>query len=430
MTTQTINSSADIGTLLARPAKDRIQVLDVLRGFALFGILFAHLSNEFSAGMLPQRVYETIMNSPVNMTVTVISNIFVQGKFYTIFSFLFGLSFALQLGSAEQKGGSFLGRYAWRLLVLGIIGTIHHIHWRGDILTIYVVLGFVLLLFRNLPDKPLLILSFLLLLNVPSRLTNLYETLTANPEPDKVLAAEASKQRDAEAEKYYDLIKKGSYVETIKQNFVAFAGKMDFQVMSGRIYMTLGFFLLGLYAGRRRLFENLSTNKPLFKQIFKYTGFGTLALIALACSLFLTPLMKDNPYANVIGGFIFDTGSNALSLFYIAGVTLLFTRTKWANRLSYLAPVGKLALTSYLMQTAFGLLIFQSYGFNLFGEIGIAAATALTFPIFFLQVVFSKWWLARYQYGPVEWVWRSLTYFRLQPLAKPQTTPSSSQVAS
>jgi uncharacterized protein len=151
--------------------KARIQVLDVLRGFALFGILFAHLSNQFSAGMLPQHVYESIMGSPVDMVATVISNIFVQGKFYTIFSFLFGLSFALQLGSAQEKGGPFLGRYAWRLLVLGIIGTIHHIHWRGDILTIYVVLGFVMLLFRNLPDKPLLILSFLLFLNLPTVLT-------------------------------------------------------------------------------------------------------------------------------------------------------------------------------------------------------------------------------------------------------------------
>jgi uncharacterized protein len=130
--------------------------------------------------------------------------------------------------------------------------------------------------------------------------------------------------------------------------------------------------------------------------------------------------MKDNAYGNVVGGLIFDTGSNALSLFYIAGVTLLFTRSQWARRLSYLAPVGKMALTSYLVQTAFGILLFQSFGLSLFAEIGIAAATALTLPIFFLQVVFSKWWLAKYQYGPVEWVWRSLTYLKLQPLAKQQ----------
>jgi uncharacterized protein len=420
MTTQTMAASLDTGILPAGQLKERIQVLDVLRGFALFGILFAHLSNEFSAGRLPGHVYETIMSSPANMTVTVISNIFVQGKFYTIFSFLFGLSFALQLGSAQEKGGSFLSRYAWRLVVLGIIGTIHHIHWRGDILTIYVILGFVLLLFRNIPDKALLIISLLLLLNLPTRITNLYEVITANPKPDQTQMDEANKQGEAEAEKYFDLLKNGSYIETLKFNFLAFKDKMEFQVMSGRIYMTLGFFLLGLYAGRRKLFEHLLANKILFKKLFKYTGYGTLGLIVLACGLFLTPLMKDNAYGNVVGGLIFDTGSNALSLFYIAGVTLLFTRSQWARRLSYLAPVGKMALTSYLVQTAFGILLFQSFGLSLFAEIGIAAATALTLPIFFLQVVFSKWWLAKYQYGPVEWVWRSLTYLKLQPLAKQQ----------
>jgi uncharacterized protein len=429
MDTKIIANSTDVVSLSGGQVKSRIQVLDVLRGFALFGILFAHLSNEFSAGMLPQRVYESIMGSPADMVVTVISNIFVQGKFYTIFSFLFGLSFALQLGSAQEKGGHFLGRYAWRLLVLGIIGTIHHIHWRGDILTIYVVLGFVMLLFRNLPDKPLLILSFLLLLNLPTVASNFYKALTATPEPDKVLAEAENKQREAESEQYYNLIKKGTYTQTIKENFKAFIGKMDFQLMSGRIYMTLGFFLLGLYAGRRKLFEYLEENKRLFKKTFKYGGIVTLVLIILACALFLTPILKDNPFANTIGGLIFDAGSNALTLFYIAGVSLLFTRKKWTSRLSYLAPVGKMALTSYLVQTAFGLLIFQSYGFNLFAEVGVALATALTLPIFFLQVVFSKWWLAKYQYGPVEWLWRSLTYFKLQSLTRPPAVNHAGQVA-
>lgn len=430
MTTQTILSASDARILPASQVKERIQVVDVLRGFALFGILFAHLSNEFSAGMLPQRVYETMMSAPANTVMVVISNIFVQGKFYTIFSFLFGLSFALQLGSAQEKGGHFLSRYAWRLLILGVIGMIHHIHWRGDILTIYVILGFVMLLFRNLSNKSLLIISLLLVMNLPARITNMYETITANPVPDKVQTDEKTKQQETKAENYYDLIKKGSYVRNLQENFVAFADKMEFQIESGRIYMTLGFFLMGLYTGRKKIFEHLAANKTLFRKIFKHTGFTTLGLIALACGLFLTPLMKDNPYANVIGSFIFDTGSTSLTLFYIAGVTLLFTRNKWVRGLSYLAPVGKMALTSYLVQTAFGLLIFQGYTLNLFAEIGVAAATALTLPIFLLQIFFSKWWLAKYQYGPIEWLWRSLTYLKLQPLARQAPITKPPQVVS
>jgi uncharacterized protein len=397
--------------------KERIQMLDVLRGFALFGILLAHLSNEFAAGPLPNAVYQS--GNVIDNIASAFSGILVQGKFYAIFSFLFGLSFALQLGQAKLKEGNFIGRYAWRLIVLGIIGTIHHLHWRGDILTIYVVLGFLMLLFHNISTKALLIISFVLILNIPGRLTDIYRAIITKPDST---VAQQNRPDETNAQQYYDVITKGSYFENLKANFYGFKDKAEFQVMSGRIYMTLGYFLMGLYMGRRRLFEKLAQHKPFFKKLFKYCGFATLGLIAVAVIIFTVIMsllqLQDSPYMNVIGGGIYDTANAALTFFYIAGVTLLFTKPTWTNRLSFLAPVGKMALTSYLLQTAIGLLIFQGYGLGLFFKIGVAAATALTIPIFIAQVLFSKWWLSRFQYGPVEWLWRAITYFTLPPMTK------------
>lgn len=417
MNPQSITTHSGIMNLPEKTTADRIIILDVLRGFALMGILVAH----FAAGMLPQAVYESVASSAIDNVLLTIINIFVQSKFYTIFSFLFGLSFALQLGLARQKGGNFLGRYAWRLIVLGIIGFIHHIHWRGDILTIYVLLGFGLLLFHNLPDKILLTIALLLVLNVPTRVTELYRSFNAQS-PDKARTEQEANHRNAEAEEYYNMIKQGSYTQMLKDNLEGFTYKMEFQVESGRIYITLGLFLLGLYAGRRKFFENLIEHRLFFKKLFKYCGFATLALIGIAILLFVVIQVPfDNPLVAFIGGFIYDVASAAMTFFYIAGVTLLFGRIRWRNILLHLAPVGRLALTTYIVQTVIGLFIFyhiSGYGLGLIGEIGGALTILMTISVFLLQIVFSRWWLSKFQYGPLEWVWRSLTLLRVQPLVK------------
>ncbi len=392
---------------------ERIEVVDVLRGFALFGILFTHISMQFAAGQLPEPVMQSVMTHPADQVLMTLSGIFFQGKFYTIFSFLFGLSFALQLTGAARREGHFLVRYGWRLLLLGAIGLLHHVHWRGDILSIYAVLGFAMLPFRNVSDKWLVAVALLLVLNVPARLTDGYRVLTT-----PAAAAATGDAVQAAAQRYYDLIKHGSYGQSLRENFYAFREKMAFQVDSGRLYMTLGFFLLGLYAGRRRFFESFDTHRAFFRRLCRYSGFATLALIAVALLLFLVIRLPENRYTPLLGGFIFDTANAALTLFYLAGVTLLFGKPNWAKRLAVLAPVGRMGLTNYLLQTVIGLVLFQGYALNLMGEMGVALSSALALPVFALQVQYSKWWLSRFRYGPLEWLWRSGTYLQAQPFVR------------
>ncbi|MDJ1466414.1 DUF418 domain-containing protein [Cytophagaceae bacterium DM2B3-1] len=410
-------------TLTVESAANRLQVVDSLRGFALLGILIAHIVSWFDGGPLPGSIYQKAFeNIPVwqqilNGITQFISEVLVRGKFFSFFSFLFGLSFALQLFSFEKKSGNFLGRYAWRLVILGLIGLAHSLHWRGDILSIYAPLGFLLLLFRKLPDKIILTIAILLVINIPTRLTAIYQQYL--PQLSKAQQEQQNKQSEKDTEQYYQIMMHGSYVDNLKANFKALEMKKNFQIESGRIYITFGFFLLGLYAGRKKIFEQFPVNKLFFKKILQYSGFIALGL--LIAGICLGVMYNNNPQPPPAILFIFmtiyDSFNALLTLFYIAGITLLFAKPVWNSRLLHFAPVGKMALTSYVSQTVIGLLLFYGYcGLGLVGIIPPWICFLLSAPIFLLQMQFSKWWLSRFKYGPLEWIWRSATYLRWQPI--------------
>jgi uncharacterized protein len=397
----------------------RIQVVDALRGFALLGILLVHASVWFDGGPLPGSVYQVNGQGVANMVVQTVMGIFFSGKFYTFFSFLFGLSFALMLTRSTDSDGAFLRRFAWRLVLLGAIGFLHHLHWRGDILSIYAMLGFVMLLFRKAPLPLVLTVAILLVLNLPAQIRNNYNQFFVTP-PTKVQQEQEQKSFEKLVDANYQAIKHGSYVDVVRVNLSEFKTKMDFQFDSGRIYITLGFFLLGLYAGRRKLFQQLTDNKPLFRRLTKYSGYTVLVILILfgtAIALIGASGQPPKP-VELLFSFLFDLGSVALTLFYIAGLTLLFQKAAWQRLISPLASIGKMALTNYILQSVFGTLIFYGYGLGLIGEIGTAWAASLAIPIFLAQVLFSRWWLSKFQYGPFEWLWRSLTYMKAQPILR------------
>jgi uncharacterized protein len=403
---------------------ERIHVVDALRGFALLGILLVHISGYFYAGYPAKALQELSSQGMANHIAEGFSQIFVDGKFYTIFSLLFGLSFAIQFTSAQEKGRSFMGRFAWRLVILGLIGFAHQLNWRGDILMIYAFLGFILLLFQYAGNRLLLVSGILLMINIPGLVKNAYAAF--KPGQAAAQSIGPPKEMVAQAEAYYQLVKHGSYLDIAKTNIGELQAKVDFQLWSGRVFITLGCFLLGMYAGRKRLFYNLSENRSFFKKLFKYSGFTILSLVVAAALTFLSLQGKSNPPAPVLVWmyFLYYISTAAFTFFYIAGVTLLLQRPNWQGVLTTLAPIGRMGLTNYILQSLIGVLIFYGYGLGLLGEVQPYVAFLLTFPIFFLQVIFSKWWLSQFKYGPLEWLWRSLTYFELQPLKIKQVLAS------
>src|SRR5579859_7920124 len=216
-------------TKIADLKRDRIEIIDILRGFALLGIIIVHFTEQYYAGQ-PPASHERLGSSGIaDGIVQGFSGIFVQGKFFMIFSFLFGLSFFIQLDKSSGSP-SFLLRFAWRLIVLFAIGFLHHLHYRGDILTIYAVLGFGLLLFYRLPDKALLILALFLVFNIPSLGVRLYEGVYGNG--GNPFGSSDQKQ----LQQYFETLKSGSYFNILNANLHEFKFKFDFQVASGRIY--------------------------------------------------------------------------------------------------------------------------------------------------------------------------------------------------
>ncbi|RYF69464.1 MAG: DUF418 domain-containing protein, partial [Cytophagaceae bacterium] len=370
----------------------------------------------YTAGSIPGTVYQAQAGGVANGVSQAITGIFFDGKFYTFFSFLFGLSFALMMTRSQEPSGVFYRRFAWRLIVLGIIGYLHHLLWRGDILSIYAMLGFLMLPFGKVSNNVVLVVALLLVANVPSRIRTVYETVVSPPAKKDPKQEQKTYEQDAKT--YYDVLTKGSQTDLMRFNANAFGVKMRFQVDSGRIYVTLGFFLLGLYAGRRRLFQQLTENKRWFRRTTRFAGFSVLGITAFGLGLFALFGSDKTPPAWVMQTvtILFDLQSALLTIFYIAGFSLLFQRRSWQWTIGPLAAVGKMGLTSYVAQTLIGTYLFFGFGFDLLDKTDVWQATLITIPIFVVQVLFGQFWLARFRYGPLEWVWRSLTYLRLQPM--------------
>ncbi|MEI6263765.1 MAG: DUF418 domain-containing protein [Sphingobacteriia bacterium] len=399
---------------------NRIQTVDALRGMALLGILLAHMIFWYSAGPLPQELF-TKYKDIGSQIVPYINDILIAGKFFAFFSFLFGLSFYLQMQSMEKRQDNFMLRYGWRIILLGIIGLIHHAFWRGDILSIYAPLGLLLLPLRKASNKLILVLGILFALNVPGKLVDVIRFII-NPK-------NVGFDFGGDPVVYYATMSKAGWKQLLMDNWNNLYDKFKFQVLGGRIYITYGFFLLGMYTGRMGWFRNVETAKPIFKKLCKRTAWLGLVLLMLAFSIIgANELFKlkweQNPVVGFFFGIIYDTFNAALVVFYVTGLSLLMYKPSWQKAVQSFATVGKLALTCYLTQTALGLLLFYHVGFGLVGKTPPYLNWGIAFLFFGLQVIVGSWWLKRYNYGPIEWLWRSATFFKWYPMKK--TTESLS----
>jgi uncharacterized protein len=395
-------------------AKSRILTVDALRGVALLGIMLAHFIYWYTAGPLPESVTGKF-NDAGTQVASIFTNLFVTGKFFSFFSFLFGLSFFLQMRGLENDPKRFLARYSWRLAILMVIGLLHHAMWMGDILSIYVPLGFVLLLMRKLSNRWVLLLGILFALNFPGRIISLVQLLSGT---------QASFADFAVLAKQYDaVIRNGSWGELFWFNLQHLSSKFEFQVWSGRLFITLGFFLLGMYTGRQQWFDKGIAVKPLIRKICRRSALIMSIGLAIGLGMFAADaIMKlgwqQNPVAGYIFMTIYDIFNAAMVVFFISGLTLLMMRNRWQAVLYKLVPVGKMALTSYIMQTLFGLLLFYGAGLGLYGKTSPGHNYLIGIAFFFIQVGFSAAWLRYFNYGPLEWLWRSGTYLKWQPLIR------------
>ncbi|WP_348085368.1 DUF418 domain-containing protein [Dyadobacter sp.] len=337
----------------------------------------------------------------------------------TLFAFLFGLGVAVQLGQAEKRNATAWPVYLRRFGVLFIIGSLHALLlWWGDILHWYALLGMVLLVFNRLKNKTILIWGVGLALIVPVGFVNLgaYFSTPAASHP-------TTQQPGLEAT-VLPVFAHGTYLNVLQSNWAFYRYEMWSPFMLLFWVITLGTMLLGVWAGRQRLFHNWQDHLPLFRRLF----WGGLAIgvtggIALLINrLFRGQIPVDSLLYCGLKSLAF-LGIPAMTAFYVSAIVLLYQSARWKTWLDKLAPVGRLSLTNYLTQTLVWSWLFYGYGLGLgwMGQIGPALALLLGLTLFAGQLFFSTWWLRHFRFGPAEWLWRSLTYGQIQPMRTNKT---------
>jgi uncharacterized protein len=221
----------------------------------------------------------------------------------------------------------------------------------------------------------------------------------------------------------FQLMSSGSYVDILRFNF----GEMRRKYTSTEIgpgsmvywYLTIFWkFLLGMYIGRKGILQHARKNRHVFKRALPWAlGCALIGNVIMALGFGpLEELMFSNPATLALFWFAIEAGMLGLSFFYLCVLVLWYQRPSGERVLSHLVPIGRMALTNYLMQSVIFLLIFYGIGFGMLGKITHAEAFPIAIVIFLAQIFVSAWWLKRFQFGPMEWLWRSLTYAKAQPL--------------
>ncbi len=403
-----------------QPTRRRLTHLDILRGFALLGILlvnFEWFTRPLQAIVLAGEENLAGLDLLAAQAVTTLG----EGKFYPLFSILFGAGFALMLERARERGAPFWGVYLRRLAVLFVFGLAHMVLvWSGDILLVYSLSAFVMiLLFRNTPARRLWkwaiffwVLPVLLMwLGAVS-----IEATRGDPEIHAELMAGFEAGRD-EAETVVEqaarIHAEGSYAENVAQR----GRDLRFLIGVAPFWIPpfIGFFLLGRWLIATGKLNRPDDNEPWLRRWRAVGLAGGLPIAAAAVWLMHGQDMMIPTLRVAAGMTLMTMASVFVPLGYLSVVTLAW------RHLEFLAPAGRMALTNYLLQSIFWTWVFFGYGLGLWGEVPRAAQVPLALAFFAVQVLLSRWWLGRFRFGPAEWLWRSLTYWQFQPMRRVAT---------
>lgn len=418
-------------------AGDRIEVLDVIRGYAIWGVLLINMMN-FGA------LQVDLWTDPTNHFTYWAQRFFFEEKSWRLFSFMFGLGFAIQMIRADDRGVRFASVYTRRLAVLFGIGMLHSFVY-GSILVPYAVLGFVLMFFRKASPKTLLIWVVVLLMFWPvdQHVTRVWNR--SHP-PDPELTTETRQRNAAENVADTDLRQaelraraNGTVLEFLAAGRRTVIGeasaflKWDSYRGPESLVGFFAMFLLGLYVGRKRIFEHLDRHRRFVRRVLWWgLGLGLAASLSdwiirdFVCQVDAiwkeaACLSELHPGVTFGRAVVWSFGASAFAFFYAALIAVLFERPRWRQILAPLGAVGRTALTNYVLQTILFSLVFAGFGFGQRHRLGSAPVFAIAALIYAIELPLSVWWLKRFQFGPLEWLWRTLTYMQFQPMRRPPT---------
>ena len=404
--------------------EERIAELDILRGWAIFGMLIVNVW-VFQSFFLPLPLQMTqVWTGTADQVALWLIDSFVSARFWSLFSFLFGLGFAMQMKRAKARGVRFAFFYRRRLFALFLIGSVQFLLGPSSILPTYAIVGFLLFPLRNLSSKLLLIVAIVCVM-VPyiryaGELRDI-ELRRADPQlAHELLQEEAQSEESRKVQRQHtvQVYREGTLRDVVVYNPDRYAGKyFSLEFFIGLLRGELPLFLLGLYVGRRQVFENIPAHLPLIRRVMWWClCLGSLNLVvnAIFQSLWTDPSFTISYIAEIAISLLWYIGASALGFFYAAVLVLLAQREKWKHRLAPLAAIGRMALSNYLLHTLILLTLFHN--FKLYGKIGPAVGLAVAALVYAFLVALSVWWMRRFRFGPAEWLWRTITYGKLQPM--------------
>lgn len=389
---------------------DRSPELDVIRGFALFGVMLINLYShaEFA---IPAEVLAGLATAPVDQPLGWVFDVLMSGKAQALFSMLFGFGFAMFLSRAEARGADGMKLYLRRLTILLAIGFAHvvAVFW-GDILHIYALAAFILILFRRAPDRLLLVcglaLSLLAGLVVTLHLAWVEAATGATPALTVAL--------DAGLERRWIVFMAGDYPAYVAELFRSLGAEWFLSVFAWSYIATvLGRFLMGYWLFRKGWLMQPAALAAGFRR-----WAPRLLVTGLALSLADVVIGASGVEPGVAGQvgleILHRAGQLVLALGYGAGLVVLMQGERARRLLAGLGDVGRMALTNYLTQSLVYLFVFYGFGLGLMRYGGALACLGIAVVTFALQIALSRWWLARFRFGPAEWLWRSATYGQWQ----------------
>jgi uncharacterized protein len=419
-------------TLSPVKAAEREIFMDVLRGFAILGIFIANLNSfSFYGEGLPPAPY---LLPEADKKMSFLHHMFIEGKFYSIFSLLFGWGIALQIKRGAASGTDPLPTIRRRLFFMLLLGAIHLMIWTGDIVFFYGMLAFILLPLRKFSNKTLLITGSILIL-LPILLYWLKMTWPALRYPENqlnkandhlsnILLPEFQNINSREA--LVEALKRVTWWDMLKNNIAGAFGRFSHLLFVSRVPKVLGMFLIGYVIGRSDFYRNLAQYKKLL-----YIIIAAGLLVGLPANYFLAKQMQHHmgDYFQMKQNGLYQTicyalGVVPLALAYVGIFMLCFKTQAGKKILGFMAPAGKMAFTNYIMHSLIGNFVFFSAGLGYMWKVGPVYYTLFGIIVFIFQVIVSTIWLKYFNYGPVEWVWRSATYKKWQPMRKKQTATS------
>lgn len=376
----------------------RTAIVDILRGWAILGVAIGNYIDFLYIGIEKEIKFDTFSE-----ILRMINRYFFAAKSWTLLTLLFGYGFAILLNNVASKGKNPVTFFAWRMVLLFILAFINSAFWLGDILKDYAFLGLVLLLFYRCSAKTLAIISAVIVLTIPFVMAYVnglkieHPAIGTNPE-------------------YLKLYHSGNWIDFFR--FHLLASFYEQIIVPGYAitahYVMLACMLFGFMLQKISFFERLSELKKLLKYI---CGISLIFAVIIGIVFNVAIIYKAEflKFFHPLYWLVLST-----MVFISTSICLLYVNGKLKTTFSYFSAAGKMTLTNYISQNILAAFIFSGIGLGIADSMPYWFYFLLAIFVFIIQLFISKWWLSKYNYGPIEWLWRSASYRQLFPFKKIQ----------